>query len=111
MNCLDKLVKNIEFNGKKQKTSNLKKLGVLAVLGAAIGGIIALLSTQGCCEKTSSIIFRNVDDIDDDINKNRDEIKQTLEKVEAESLGDVGVAMENALDNSEDKKENDNEVQ
>ena len=44
--------------------------------------------------------------IDEDVNINRGEIKQTLESVGEESLGDVGIAMENAIENLEDEKEN-----
>lgn len=118
MNCLDKLIKIIEFHRKKQKINNLKTIGALAVLGVAIGGAATVIFSHGCCNKMGSFVIRNVEDIDDDVNKNRgndeninkDEIKETLGKVGEESLGDVGVAMENALEDLEDEKENENEV-
>ena len=134
MNYLDKLITIIEFHRKKQKIKDLKTIGALAVLGVAIGGAATVIFAHGCCNKMGNIVIRNVDDIDDEVNKNksndenknkdndeninkdndeninRDEIKQTLETVEEESLGDVGVAMENALEDLEDEKESGKEL-
>jgi gas vesicle protein len=116
MNYLDKLITIIEFHRKKQKIKKLKTIGALAVLGVAIGGAATVIFAHGCCNKMGNIVIRNVEDIDDDVNKNRgndeninrDEIKETLGKAGEESLGDVGFAMENALEDLED--ENDDEI-
>lgn len=122
MNHLDKLITIIEFHRKKQKIKNLKTIGALAILGVAIGGAATVIFAHGCFNKMGNIVIRNIEDIDDDVNKNksndeninkdndenknRDEIKETLGKAGEEALGDVGVAMENALEDLEDEKEN-----
>ena len=106
MNHLDKVVKIIKIYQKKQKLKKLQSITSLALLGVAIGGTALALYTKGCCEKTINLVVEKVDDIVD--TENRDEIKETLKNVSEESLGDVGIAMENALDDLEEKKQNDN---
>lgn len=103
MNHLDKLEKIIKIYQKKQKFNKLKSFTGLALLGAAIGGAAIVLYTKNCCDKTINFVIEKVEDIDEA--ENRDEIKETLKNVSEESLGDVGIAMENALDDLEEKKE------
>ena len=98
MNYLDKLAKNINCRQRKQKINSNKSFAVLALLTVTIGGAVAAFFTHSCREEKRNITIRNVKDIDEDINIKRDEIKQTLEKEGDESVGDVGVAMEKALD-------------
>ncbi|MBU3129736.1 hypothetical protein LGL55_07365 [Clostridium tagluense] len=120
MNYLDKLAKNIEFNGKKQKVSNHKNFLALAVVGVAIGGAAVALFTKNCSRETKKNVTNNLEDnnrnikkdidedasIVEDINLNRDEIEDTLKNVGEESIGDVGIAMEHALEDDYDEKQN-----
>jgi len=108
------LAKNIKFNSKKKKKSNLKSYVALGVLGIAIAGTVATLFTKSCYKEIENIVINNAEnnvenndeDIDENTNINRNEIKQTLEHVSEDSLGDVGFAMEDALEDLEDKSEN-----
>ena len=95
MNYLDRLAKNIKLRKRKQKGCSINSF---AVIGIAIGGIIAGLFVRSCYGEIKNSAISNAKDIDEDINIKRDEIKQTLEKEGDESVGDVGVAMEKALD-------------
>ncbi|GCD12758.1 hypothetical protein [Clostridium tagluense] len=120
MNYLDKLAKNIEFNGKKQKVSNHKSFLALSVVGVAIGGAALALFTKNCSREAKKNVTDNLEDnngnikkdidenasIVEDINLNRDEIEDTLKNVGEESIGDVGIAMEHALEDDYDEKQN-----
>ena len=117
MNYLDKLVKNIKFNKKKQKAKKLSGFWVLGALGVAIGGGVALF-TKNYYKEIKNIVINNVEDNNGDINEsanddeniNKNEIKETLEKAGENSLGDVGVAMEHALEEIDDVKQSENEL-
>ena len=102
MNYLHKLVKNIKYKQRKRKIDSIKRFVVFTVLGAAIGGVVTVLLDQNCCEETKNVIIKDEKDVEEDIN--RDEIKQTLEKVGDESIGNVGVAIEKALEDLGDEK-------
>ena len=118
MRYLDRLAKDIKNKQRKQKSNSSRNFAFFAVVGVAIGGVVAALFSKTCCEKIKNINIRNEKDINEDINENndeeinikRDEIKQTLENVGDESIGDVGDAMEKALEDLEDEKRNENEV-
>ena len=111
MNYLERLAK--DFNRKQRKQNTNKNFGILLGLGVVIGGSVAVLYARNCCKEIKEIIINDATDInsdDDEINSKRDEIKQTLEKESDESIGDVGAAMEKALEDLEDEKQNENEV-
>jgi len=124
MNYLDKLVKNIEFNRKNNKNKNHKNTWPIAVLGVAIGGTLVALLTKSYFKEIKNIDINNLEDSTDDISeavyKNdeniednsiiENEIMETLEHVDEESLGDVGIAMENALENSEDLSQSQHKI-
>ena len=122
MNYLDILAKIIKFNSKKQKKDNLKSNVVLAVAGVAIVGVAVAFFTKGCCEQIKNVVIKNLEDSDEDIQEDinedineetniiRDEIKETLGKVGDKSIGDVGVAIEEALEDLEEEEESENEV-
>lgn len=101
MNYLDRLAKNIKLRKRKQKGCSINSF---AVIGIAIGGVIAGLFVRSCYGEIKNSAISNAKDIDEDINIKRDEIKQTLEEFGDEFIGDVGVAMEKALDNVKDEK-------
>ncbi|MGH4122009.1 MAG: hypothetical protein ACREV6_03640 [Clostridium sp.] len=123
MNYLDKLAKTIEFNGKKQKFSSHKSFWALAGLGVVIGGAVVVLFTKNHCREIKNVITDNLEDnagdidkdidesvnIVEDININRAEIKETLKKVGEKSIGDVGVAIEHALEDDYNEKKSENE--
>lgn len=106
MNHLRKIEKIIKIYQMKKKLNKVKGFAGLALLGTAIGGAAIAIYTKNCCDKTIKFVVEKVDHMDEA--ENRDEIKETLENVSEESLGDIGIAMENALDDLEHKKENDN---
>ena len=107
MNYLDRLAKNIKLRKRKQKGCSINSF---AVIGIAIGGVIAGLFVRSCYGEIKNSAISNAKDIDEDINIKRDEIKQTLDKALGESVGDVGTAMEEAFEDLEDEKQNDDEV-
>jgi len=113
MSYLQKIQRNIKFNGKKQKIFNSKSLLALGLLGIAIGGTAVVLFTKNCYKEIKNIVIKNIENNDEntniyeentgeDINIIRDEIKETLERTGEESLGNVGVAIEDALEDLED---------
>lgn len=122
MNYLDKLAKNIKHNGKKKKMKRLKNYWGLAVVGVVIGGTVVSLITKKCYEEIKNIVIRNAVNLDEDIDEdiedelnddfnegtdiNKAEIKETLENLDEKSIGAVGVAMEDAMEDLEDIKEN-----
>ena len=116
MNYLDKLVRNIKLNKKKQKAKKLRGFLALGALGVAIGGGVALF-TKNYYREFKNIVIHNVEDnkgdfndsANDDENINKNEIKETLEKAGENSLGDVGVAMEHALEDFDDVEQSENE--
>ncbi|MBU3143709.1 hypothetical protein [Clostridium sp. CF012] len=121
MNYLNKLAKNIKFNGKKQRINHIKSYSVLAVLGVVIGGTAVAILTKGCCKEIKNIDINNVEDNEEefdgdfggnneDTDSNRNEIKETLEKVDEQSLGDIGVAMEHAIEELEEEEKSENEA-
>ncbi|MFT5872065.1 MAG: hypothetical protein ACI8WT_000992 [Clostridium sp.] len=118
MYYLDKLAKDIKNKQKKQKINSIQNYAVFTVLGVAIVGTVAAIFSQSCCEKIRNFSIMNKEDIDEETNKEtdeeinikRDEIKQTLKNVNDESVGDVGSAMEKALEDLEDEKQNENET-
>lgn len=118
MNGLDKLQKIIKCKQRKQKLNSIKSFAVLAGLGVVIGGAIMVLVAQSFCEEIRNNIISNAKDIgedtsedtSEDINIKRDEIKQTLKNADDVAIGDVGIAMEKALDDLEDEKQKDNKV-
>ena len=125
MNYLNKLAKNIKVNGKKQRINHIKSYAVLAVLGVAIGGTAVALLTKGCCKEIKNIDINNLEDneeefdgdfgsntedyLNEDTDINRNKIKETLEKVDEQSLGDIGVAMEHAIEELDEEKKSENE--
>ncbi|MCB2361185.1 hypothetical protein [Clostridium estertheticum] len=104
MNYLSKLSKNIKYNQKKQKVNLVKGLAVFSIIGITIGGVTKKLFDRSQLEEKKNIPTPN--NSDEDINIKRDEIKHTLEEFGDEVVGDVGVAMEKALDGLEYKKDN-----
>lgn len=110
MNYLDKLAKNIKFNEKKQKVGHLKNFAGLAVLGIAIAGAAVALLNKRCCNEIKNIVINNEENNEEDINKGinkdrkedkniiRDEFIETLEHVDEKSLGDVGFAMKDTIE-------------
>ena len=122
MNYLDKLLKNINSRQRKQRINSNKNLVGLAMLGVTIVGTVSVLLTRKFGDEIRNIIISNAKDTEYDINQDVDvdidedidvnieeEIKQTLEKQGGNSIGDVGAAMEEALDELEEheKKQND----
>ncbi|MBX4266916.1 hypothetical protein [Clostridium estertheticum] len=104
MNYLSKLSKNIKYKQKKQKVNLVKGLAVFSIIGITIGGVAKKLLDRSHLEEKKNIPTPN--NSDEDINIKRDEIKHTLEEFGDEVVGDVGVAMEKALDGLEYKKDN-----
>jgi hypothetical protein len=109
MSYLDKLSKNIKIKKRKRKGDSVNSFIVFAAIGVTIGGAIAGVFARKYIDEIKNIISNNAKDIDEDINIKRDEIKQTLEKDDGKSVGDVGVAMEKALEDLEDEQYNENE--
>lgn len=130
MNYLNILAKNIIFSRKKHKLNKLKSFWALGVLGVTVGSVGVVLFTKGCCEKIKNVDINNVEDnsddssegIDKDINKevdknideddniNTDEIMETLEHLGEESLGDVGLAMEHAIEDLDEEEKSENKT-
>ena len=108
MNYLNNLAKIIELRQRKRKGSSLKTIAIFSVLGVAIAGAAIVLLTQSCSSQIRNIVINKANEIDDDIETKRDEIKQTLENVDEESIGDIGIAMEDALEDLEAEKQNEN---
>ncbi|MBW9152595.1 hypothetical protein [Clostridium estertheticum] len=104
MNYLSKLSKNIKYKQKKQKVNLVKGLAVFTIISIAIGGVAKKWLDRSHLEEKKNIPTPN--NSDEDINIKRDEIKHTLEEFGDEVVGDVGVAMEKALDGLECKKDN-----
>jgi hypothetical protein len=123
MKIIDKLLKTIENNQRKQKVNSIKGVAVLAVLGVAIGGTTIALLNKRCCSKIKQIITRKgneyneyndidedidkdiFDDINEEINIKRDEIKKTVENAASDKhIGNVGIAMEDAVEDLEEDK-------
>jgi len=111
MNYLNKIGKKIKFNQTKKKIDTNKSFVVLTVLGLSIGGAIAGLFARKYCDEIKEIIVSNAKDSDandniddnDEINIKREEIKQTLDAAPDKSVGDVGEAMEKAIEDLEDE--------
>ncbi|MBU3182842.1 hypothetical protein [Clostridium psychrophilum] len=110
MNYLDKLTKNIKSKQKKQKVNSINNFAAFAVLGVAIGGTFAGIFVRKYLDEIKSIIVNNEMNSNEDIDIKRDEIKQTLEKAPDKCVGDVGAAIEKALDDLSDDKQDENEV-
>jgi hypothetical protein len=114
MSSLDKLTKNIKYKQKKHNSNSIKKVALFAGLGIAIGGTVLSLLYQRCCSEITHIIIKNAKDIDEDINEEinieRDEIKQTVKNKANEPMGDVGSAMEEALEDLEVEEQVENDV-
>jgi len=120
MNYLDKSAKKIKSKQRKRKGGLINKFAVIAASGVAIGGAFVGLFGRRCCDEIKKNIFSNEKNSNEDINhknedinnKNKDinikreEIKKTLKKGLDESVGDVGVAMEKAIDDLEEVNEN-----
>ena len=100
MNYLDILANIMKFKQKKQKTGSIKNIAILSALGIAITGIAVVLVAQSCSNEIKKIVISKANDMADD-----DEIKQAIKEVDDEELGDVGLAMEDALEDLEDKPE------
>lgn len=112
VNYLDKLLKNIKYKQKNQKAkvNFLKGFAVFSVLSVVIGGVTTRLLAQSRLEEKKNNIISNSKDNNEDIKLKRDEIKHTLEEFGDEVVGDVGVAMEKALEGLEDEKQSENEI-
>jgi len=114
MNCLSKLSKNIKHNQRKQKINYIKGIAVFSVLSVAIGRSTAMLLAKSRLDKkknnTTISPEESNEENNESINIKRNEIKHTLEEFGEEVIGDVGVAMEKALENLEDDKQNENEI-
>ncbi|MBU3191912.1 hypothetical protein K9O30_21195 [Clostridium bowmanii] len=131
MNYLDELLSNINSRQRKQRINSNKNLIGLAILGVTIVGTVSVLLTRKFGEEIRNIIISNAKDSEYDINEDVDldigedadidndedpdedieeEIKQTLEKQRGKSIGDVGAAMEEALDDLKDEEKNYNEA-
>ena len=115
MNYLNKLSRDMKRQKSKQKLNSINRFTALAVVGVSIGGVVLGLFARNCLSEIKNIIIDNAKDSDVDENEElkvkRDEIKQTLYTAPVKSVGDVGVAMEKALEDLEDEKENENEVE
>ncbi|MBU3154615.1 hypothetical protein [Clostridium estertheticum] len=104
MNYLSKLSKNIKYKQKKQKVNLVKGFAVFSIIGITLGGVAKKLLDRGHLDEKKNIPTPN--NGDEDVNIKREEIKHTLEEFGEEVVGDVGVAMEKALDGLEYKKDN-----
>ncbi|MBK5242278.1 hypothetical protein [Clostridium sp.] len=114
MNNIEKLVKDFKYKQKKHKINSIKGVTLFAGLGIAIGGTILGLLYQRCCSEITHIIIKNAKDFDEDINEGinieSDEIKQTLKNKANEPMGDVGSAMKEALEDLEVEEQDENDV-
>ena len=94
MHCLGKLTKTI-----KPKQNNSKLTHTISfVVGAAMAGAATILLTKYFCEKPENVNTNAEKENDEVVDIIKAEIKQTLEKVDDASMGDVGIAMEKALE-------------
>ncbi len=110
MTYLDKLSKKIMIKKKKKMGNYNNSVMIYAVLGVAIGGVIAGVVARKCMDEIKNIIINNANNNnDEEINIKRDEIKETLLKADVKSVGDVGVAMEDALEDLEEEQYKENE--
>ena len=109
MSYLDQLSKNIKRKKRKQKGDSVNNGIVFTAIGVVIGGIIAGIVARKCMDEIKNIIINNVKNINEEIDNNRDEIKETLLKADVKSVGDVGVAMEKALEDLEEEEYKENE--
>lgn len=109
MNYLDAFTTLIQYKQKKQKPSNFKNIAFFSLLGVAIGGTAAALLVKNCKSKANKTIMNKTNNKEDvnkeDVNFKTDEIKKVLENEPDESLGDVGFAMEKALEDVETKNQ------
>ncbi|MBU3159173.1 hypothetical protein KPL37_05305 [Clostridium frigoris] len=111
MNYLRTFSKINKYKQKKQKVTLVKGIAIFSVIGIAIGGFATrLLAQSHLDEKKEATINGDYKNGNEDINIKRDEIKHTLEEFGDEVVGDVGMAMEKALEGLEDKKHNENEI-
>ncbi|HEY8891856.1 MAG TPA: hypothetical protein VIM70_16580 [Clostridium sp.] len=117
MNYLHKIAKGIKSKQRKKKNDSNKGFVVFTVLGLSIGGAIAGLFARRYCDEIKDIIVSNAKDSDynednednednEEINIKREEIKDTLNSAPNKSVGDVGVAMEKAIEDLEDEEDN-----
>ncbi|MEK6264687.1 MAG: hypothetical protein N2B06_07965 [Clostridium sp.] len=123
MNNIDKLVKDFKYKQKKHKRNSVKGVAVFAGLGVVLVGAGVALLYQKCCSEIRHIIVKNekdfdedcaidedidsdiYDDINEEIDNSRNEIKQTLKNGNNKPIGDVGSAMEEALEDLETDKQ------
>jgi hypothetical protein len=119
MKSLDIFVRNNNYKQKRQRNNSIKGTAVLAVVGVAIGGTVLGLLYQKCCSEIRQIVFKNVkdfneeidiekdididfyDEVNEEIDTKREEIKQVLKKKINKPMGDVGNAIEEALEDLE----------
>ena len=105
MNYLSGFSKMNKYKQKKQQNVNLvKSFAIFSIMGILIGGVTKMFLAQNRLEEKNNIT--NPVNPNEDINIKRDEIKHTLEEFGDEVVGDVGVAMEKALEGLEVKKQN-----
>lgn len=104
MNYLDAFTTLIQYKQKKQKPSNFKNIAFFSLLGVAIGGTAAALLVKNCNPKANNTVMNKTNN-KEDVNFKTDEIKKVLENEPDESLGDVGIAMEKALEDVETKNQ------
>lgn len=123
MNNIDKLVKDFKYKQKKHKRNSIKGVAVLTGLGVVIAGTTMALLYQKCCSEIRHIVVNNAkdfdednaidedidndiyDDINEEIDTSRNEIKQTLKNGNNKPMGDVGSALEEALEDLETEKQ------
>ena len=105
MNHLDMLLKSISQMQRKRKKNNTKDFLIYGVLAGVIVGVAAVLLVQSHLDEIENIFNNNADSADKDIDIKRNEIKQTLEEVGSDTMGDVGVAMEKALEDVKTDKQ------
>ena len=105
MNCFDIIEKAIKSKQRKQMLSHRNNIVMLTLLTVAVGGVVAVLLTENCFEEIKKVIIKNTQGIgigiDKETKKKREEIRETFEQADKETMGDVGNAMGNALDDLE----------
>jgi len=106
MSYFQQLSKNINRKRRKQKGNHVI---IFTAIGLAIGGIIAGIVARKCIDEIKNIIINNANNVNEEIDNKRDEIKETLLKADVKSVGDVGVAMEKALEDLEEEEYKENE--
>jgi len=95
---------------RKRKKRNTIGFPIYGVLGGAIGGAVAVLLVESHLEEIKNMFSKTSDNIMEDIDIKRDEIKQTLDEAGSDTMGDVGVAMEKALEDIETDKQSEDEL-